>query len=122
LQNACLANPPQVNQPLGVYLAKIGYLMSEKTLSEIAFQMAEAIREWNRAKREREEWKPVVGQVPPIGILGSAKKANAMLSKALEDYEAFQQITPADSEYAPRCLCPADGIYPGCPIHGGRSR
>ncbi len=65
--------------------------MSENKLHEVAENMAEAIREWNRAKLERESWKPVVGQVPPVGILGSAKKANAMLSKALEEYEAFQQ-------------------------------
>lgn len=66
--------------------------MSKKSsIQEVAENMAEAIREWNRAKMERESWKPVVGQVPPVGILGSAKKANAMLSKALEEYEAFQQ-------------------------------
>ena len=61
------------------------------SLQNIAQAMAEAIQEWNRAKKERESWKPVVGQVPPASILGNAKKANAMLSKALEDYEAFQQ-------------------------------
>lgn len=66
--------------------------MSENTsLQNIAQQMAEAIMEWNRAKKERESWKPVVGQIPPASILGNAKKANVMLSKALEDYEAFQQ-------------------------------
>lgn len=65
--------------------------MTEKiSLQECADNMAEAIREWNAAKLERESWKPVPGQVPPVGILGSAKKANAMLSKALADYEAFQ--------------------------------
>jgi hypothetical protein len=25
-----------------------------------------------------------------------------------------------DSE--PKCMCPADGIYPGCPVHGNRRR
>lgn len=61
------------------------------SIQDVALNMAEAIREWNRAKLERESWKPVVGQVPPVGILGSAKKANVMLAKALEEYEAFQQ-------------------------------
>jgi len=65
--------------------------MSKKqSIFSISENMAEAIREWNRAKTERESWKPVVGQIPPVGILGSAKKANAMLFRALEDYEAFQ--------------------------------
>jgi hypothetical protein len=60
------------------------------SIYEIAENMAAAIREWNRAKQERESWKPVPGQVPPIGILGSAKKANAMLTRALEEYEQFK--------------------------------
>jgi len=62
-----------------------------RNLQEVAEEMAEAIREWNRAKAERESWKPVVGHMPPVDMLGSAKKANAMLSKALEDYERFQR-------------------------------
>lgn len=71
--------------------------MSEKiTLEESAEKMAEAIREWNRAKQERESWVPVVGQVPPVGILGSAKKANALLAESLSEYEAFQQGFAAD--------------------------
>ena len=61
------------------------------SIYEIAEQMAEAIREWNRAKQERESWKPVPGQTPPVGILGSAKTANAMLTQALEEYESFRQ-------------------------------
>lgn len=73
-------------------LCKDWSLMSKTpSIQDVALNMAEAIREWNRAKMERESWKPVVGQVPPVGILGSAKKANVMLSKALEEYEAFQQ-------------------------------
>jgi formate dehydrogenase maturation protein FdhE len=51
--------------------------------------MAEAIREWNRAKSEREQWRPVVGQMPPSSLLDNAKKANEMLTKALEDYETI---------------------------------
>lgn len=79
-----------------------------KTLSlqEVAEKMADAIREWNRAKLERESWKPVVGQMPPASLLGNAKKANAMLSKALEEYEAFQQSFAVD---APMWRCRACG-------------
>lgn len=65
-------------------------LMSEINIISVSTKMAEAIREWNRAKQERESWVPVVGQVPPVGILGNAKKANAMLIEALNEYEAFQ--------------------------------
>lgn len=75
--------------------------MSEKTLPEIAEQMAEAIREWNRAKREREEWKPVPGMVPPAKYLDNARNANILLAKALEEYEAFQQSVQADE--CPHC-------------------
>lgn len=25
-------------------------------------------------------------------------------------------------ESEPKCYCPADGIYPGCPVHGNRRR
>jgi hypothetical protein len=82
---------------VGKPVAKNRGSMSAKTsLLEVAENMAEAIREWNRAKMERESWKPVVGQVPPVGILGNAKKANAMLSKALEDYETFQHRLQQD--------------------------
>jgi hypothetical protein len=35
---------------------------------------------------------------------------------------AAQQIAVADLLSEPRCLCPADGLYPGCPVHGTRSR
>lgn len=63
--------------------------MSDKTFVEIVEQMAEAIREWNRAKREREEWKPVPGMVPPEKYLNNARKANVLLASALEDYETF---------------------------------
>lgn len=65
--------------------------MSQKTLAEVAEQMAEAIREWNRAKREREEWKPIPGMVPPAKYLDNARNANILLTKALKEYEAFQQ-------------------------------
>ena len=58
-------------------------------MKEIAERMANAIREWNRAKQEREQWRPVIGQVPPVGILGSAKKANQMLTDALNEYDAL---------------------------------
>ncbi len=36
-----------------------------------------------------------------------------------------RQLTPraADGlESEPKCYCPADGIYPGCPVHGNRRR
>ena len=62
------------------------------TLEEIAESMAAAIREWNKAKAERESWKPVVGQMPPAHLLGNAKKANIMLSEALENYETFKRM------------------------------
>ncbi len=70
--------------------------MSGKTLAEVAEKMAEVIREWNRAKREREEWRPVPGMVPPDKYLNNAKKANVLLTQALEEYEAFQQGFAAD--------------------------
>lgn len=98
--------------------------MSEKiSLQECANNMAEAIREWNRAKMERESWKPVPGQVPPVGILGSAKKANAMLAKALDEYEAFQHrlalgraltCPECDSELLDSGYCPM-GHWVGTP-------
>lgn len=67
--------------------------MAKKTLQDVAQKMAEAIMEWNRAKREREEWKPVPGMVPPAKYLDNARKANVLLAHALEEYEAFQQST-----------------------------
>jgi hypothetical protein len=92
-----------------------------KTLLEVSEQMAEAIREWNRAKREREEWKPIPGMVPPAKYLDNARKANVLLTKALEEYEAFQQSFAADGA----CTCAKVRFYPdenvfdeACPIHG----
>jgi hypothetical protein len=91
--------------------------MTETLIYIVAENMAEAIREWNRAKLERESWKPVVGQVPPVGILGSAKKANVMLTQALEEYEAFQH-----SMQRMRCTCRRNfegaiiKIDPNCPL------
>lgn len=73
-----------------------------KTLLEVSEQMAEAIREWNRAKHEREEWRPVPGMVPPDKYLNNAKKANVLLTKALEEYEAFQKSFAAER---PACKC-----------------
>lgn len=29
---------------------------------------------------------------------------------------------PDGSKAEPKCLCPSDGIYPGCPVHGSRRR
>lgn len=75
--------------------------MSEKTLSEIAEQMADAINEWNLAKHERQEWKPVLGETPPAKYLDNARKANVLLAKALEDYELFQHGVQADG--LPHC-------------------
>lgn len=69
--------------------------MSE-TIYTVAEQMAEAIREWKRAKREREEWKPVPGMVPPDKYLNNAKKANVLLTQALEGYDVFQQSVQSD--------------------------
>lgn len=63
--------------------------VAKTDIYQVAEKMAAAIREWNQAKQERENWKHVVGQIPPVGILGSAKKANAMLTEALEEYESF---------------------------------
>lgn len=102
-------------------LCKDWSLMSQKTLVEVAEQMAEAIREWNRAKREREEWRPVPGMVPPDKYLNNAKKANVLLTQALEEYEAFQQSFAVDGfDSEPKCMCPADGLWAGCPVHGTR--
>lgn len=40
-----------------------------------------------------------------------------------EDGQAVEHVNAADGlESEPKCLCPADGIYPGCPIHGKRRR
>jgi ssDNA-binding Zn-finger/Zn-ribbon topoisomerase 1 len=63
--------------------------VEEAELEKIAAQMADAIREWNNAKKERESWVPVVGQMPLVGILGNAKKANAMLTDALIAYDRW---------------------------------
>jgi hypothetical protein len=70
-----------------------------KTLLEITEQMAEAIREWNRAKSEREEWQPVPGVVPPGKYLDNARQANVMLAKALEEYDDFQQLSSYDESW-----------------------
>lgn len=94
--------------------------MSE-TIYTVAEKMAEAIREWNRAKREREEWKPVPGMVPPDKYLNNAKKANVLLTQALEEYEAFQHMLAGGLA----CTCAKVRFYPdenvfdeACPIHG----
>ena len=40
-----------------------------------------------------------------------------------EDGQAVEHVNAADGlESEPKCLCPADGIYPGCPVHGQRRR
>ena len=83
-----------------------------KTLPEVAEQMAEAIREWNRAKREREEWKHVPGMVPPDKYLNNAKKANILLTQALEEYEAFQHSVQADA--SPVVLCEHENTKGAC--------
>ena len=81
-------------------------------LAEIAEQMAVAIREWNRAKREREEWRPVPGMVPPDKYLNNAKKANILLTQALEEYEAFQHSVQADA--SPVVLCEHENTKGAC--------
>lgn len=43
------------------------------------------------AKKQREEWKPVYGQVPPIEYMENAKKANAMLTAALAEYKELEK-------------------------------
>lgn len=114
----CMIGLEQVIQAVGKSLTKVGVLCMEKTIYIVAENMAEAIREWNRAKVERESWKPVAGQMPPVGILGNAKKANIMLAEALKDYEAFK-----DSIQRIGCTCPliddhTMGIDPLCVVHG----
>lgn len=40
-----------------------------------------------------------------------------------EDGQAVEHVNAADGlESEPKCLCPADSIYPGCPVHGKRRR
>ena len=31
-------------------------------------------------------------------------------------------LAPDGLQAEPKCLCPSDGIYPGCPVHGSRRR
>lgn len=41
----------------------------------------------------------------------------------IADIIAAQQSFAADGlESEPKCLCPADGLYPGCPVHGNHRR
>ncbi len=41
----------------------------------------------------------------------------------LHGLQAVEQLRAADGlESEPKCYCPADGIYPGCPVHGNRRR
>lgn len=54
---------------------------------EIVDQMAEAIIEWERAKEERENFVPVIGELPPPSLLHNAKKANKMLTEAIAKYK-----------------------------------
>lgn len=61
---------------------------AEIKLLQAAESMASAIRVWNQAKKERETWIPVPGQVPPGQFVMAAKQANLMLESALTSYEA----------------------------------
>lgn len=41
----------------------------------------------------------------------------------LSKYESGRTLLAPDGLKAgQKCLCPSDGIYPGCPVHGSRRR
>ena len=42
------------------------------------------------------------------------KEVIVMARKAIADEVAL--------ESEPKCYCPADGVYPGCPVHGNHRR
>lgn len=71
-----------------VNLHKVLNAPAEIELLEAAEKMASAIRVWNQAKKERESWIPIPGQVPPGQFVMAAKQANLMLESALNSYEA----------------------------------
>lgn len=40
----------------------------------------------------------------------------------LHQVSAQQSFAPDGFKAPQKCLCPSDGIYPGCPVHGKRRR
>lgn len=55
----------------------------------LADEMGEIMRAWFEAKREREGWKPVIGQMPPMHLLGNAKEISAAMENWLTKYKAL---------------------------------
>lgn len=71
-------------------LVGLDKVIAEEKLAEVlsvAETMANAIRVWSQAKKDRESWKPVPGQIPPEKYLRDAKQANLLLENALQEYE-----------------------------------
>jgi hypothetical protein len=33
-----------------------------------------------------------------------------------------EEVFEEPSDFDEHCMCPADGLYPGCPVHGSRSQ
>lgn len=61
-------------------------------VTRLADEMADAIKDWNVAKAEREAWRPkFIGDLPPTHFLEDAQKINARLSRALAQYEIFKR-------------------------------
>jgi len=56
----------------------------------VAERMAEAVRVWNNAKHDRENWKPVIGAIPPKKYMDDAKRANVLLSDVLAEWDALK--------------------------------
>jgi hypothetical protein len=71
-----------------VNLDKVLNTPEEIELLKAAESMASAIRVWNQAKKARETWIPIPGQLPPAQFVMDAKQANLMLESALKSYEA----------------------------------
>ena len=63
----------------------------------------------------------IVDQNGMVIVLQAGSKEIA--EQIIREHEAAQQSFAADGlESEPKCLCPADGLYPGCPVHGRRRR
>lgn len=61
--------------------------------------------------------------VKKFKFLTAREELIALEFAAWLNQQSAQQSFAADGlESEPKCLCPADGLYPGCPIHGRRRR
>lgn len=56
---------------------------------DIVEEIIAAIAEWERAKEERYNWKPIPGQAPPPHLIDNAREANKLLTQAMRTYTAL---------------------------------